>query len=55
MTEASERIEQPSRTRLLLATLVVVVTIAAVWKVIDYRTQPPPPPNPVGASPTPGR
>jgi hypothetical protein len=34
---------------MIFATLVVVITVVAVWKFIDYRMQPPPPPNPVGA------
>jgi hypothetical protein len=29
---------------MLLATVVVVLTVLAVWKAIDLRTQPPPPP-----------
>jgi hypothetical protein len=29
------------------ATIVVILVVIAVWKFIDYRTQPPPPPNPV--------
>lgn len=33
----------------LIATLLVVLTVLAAWKVIDYRTQPPPPPHPIGA------
>ena len=34
----------PSRARLIFAVVVVALTVIAVWKVIDYRTQPPPPP-----------
>jgi hypothetical protein len=30
---------------MILATLVVILTVAAVWKFIDYRMQPPPPPQ----------
>jgi hypothetical protein len=33
-----------SRARTLLALIVVVLTVIAVWKFIDYRTQPPAPP-----------
>jgi ABC-type nitrate/sulfonate/bicarbonate transport system permease component len=33
-------------TRLWLATVTVVIVVIAVWKFIDYRTQPPPPPPP---------
>lgn len=32
---------QPSRSRTVLAWIVVVLTVIAVWKFIDYRTQPP--------------
>ena len=35
----------PSRGRVLLATLIVVLTAIGVWKFIDYRMQPPPPPK----------
>jgi hypothetical protein len=38
---------------MLVATIVVFLTILAVWKFIDYRMQPPPPLNPVGATPSP--
>ena len=48
---ADERETAPTRTRMLIATLVVILTVVAVWKVIDYRTQPPPPPNPIGVTP----
>jgi hypothetical protein len=34
----------PSRARTILAVIVVVLTVIAVWKFIDYRTQPPEPP-----------
>ena len=34
----------PSPARLIFAVVVVVLTVIAVWKVIDYRTQPPEPP-----------
>ncbi len=30
-----------------IATALVVLVIVAVWKFIDYRMQPPPPPHPV--------
>jgi hypothetical protein len=29
---------------MVFATIVVVLTVLVVWKVIDYRMQPPPPP-----------
>lgn len=34
----------PGRLRGLVSALVVVLTVLIVWKVIDYRSQPPPPP-----------
>ncbi|MEP6820744.1 MAG: hypothetical protein ABI946_00170 [Chthoniobacterales bacterium] len=40
--------ERPSFRDGLIATIIVLLTVFAVWKVIDYRTQPPPPPNPIG-------
>jgi hypothetical protein len=33
--------------RFWLATAVVIVTVVAVWKFIDYQMRPPPPPHPV--------
>ncbi len=44
---------QPTRGRMIFATVVVIAVVLAVWKLIDYRTQPPPPPNPIGASANP--
>jgi hypothetical protein len=38
---------------MFLAAVVVLLTVLAVWKIIDVRTQPPPPPNAVGATATP--
>jgi hypothetical protein len=34
----------PTRGRDLFASAFVVLTVIGVWKFIDYRTQPPPPP-----------
>jgi hypothetical protein len=31
----------PTRARMILAWLVVILTVLAVWKFIDYRNQPP--------------
>jgi len=31
----------PSRSRIILAWIAVVLTLLAVWKFIDYRNQPP--------------
>ena len=42
---------QPTRGRMIFATIVVIVVVLGVWKFIDYRTQPPPPPNPISATP----
>jgi hypothetical protein len=50
----SERVDAgraPTRTRVIVATLIVLATVLIVWKVIDYRTQPPPPPHKVGEFP----
>jgi hypothetical protein len=38
----------PTRIRMVVATLIVIALIAIVWKVIDYRMQPPPPPHKIG-------
>jgi hypothetical protein len=35
----------PTRARTLLAWSVVILTVIAVWKFVDYRTQPPPTPE----------
>jgi hypothetical protein len=43
-TAAFDGKNRPTRGRLLLAGAVVVLTIVAAWKFIDYRMQPPPPP-----------
>jgi hypothetical protein len=37
-------LQPASRARTLLALIVVALTVIAVWKFIDYRTQPPTPP-----------
>jgi hypothetical protein len=42
--------KKPTRGMLLFAGAVVVLTLVATWKFVDYRTQPPPPP-PVTAPP----
>jgi hypothetical protein len=31
--------------RFWVATVAVILVVIAVWKFIDWRTQPPPPPN----------
>ncbi len=48
MAERPPEPEQPSRGRKIFATVVVVAVVLCVWKIIDYRTQPPPPPHPIG-------
>jgi hypothetical protein len=35
----------PTRGRAVFASVVVVLTVVGLWKFIDYRTQPPPPPT----------
>ncbi|MDQ3198346.1 MAG: hypothetical protein ABIR38_10270 [Chthoniobacterales bacterium] len=37
----------PTRARLVVTAVVVAFIVAIVWAVIDYRQQPPPPPNKV--------
>ena len=57
MAHASDGEESPTRARMIFATAVVILTVVVVWKVIDYRTQPPtPPPAPAvePAAPSPG-
>ena len=34
-----------STIRLWVATVVTIILVIAVWKFIDFRMQPPPPPN----------
>jgi hypothetical protein len=51
MPEARAGDSQPTRARMIFAFVVVIVVVLGVWKFIDYRTQPPPPPNPIGATP----
>jgi hypothetical protein len=33
-----------------IATIVVILVVIAVWKFIDWRMQPPPPPNDIDAA-----
>jgi hypothetical protein len=37
--------KKPTRGMLLFAGAVVLLTLVATWKFVDYRTQPPPPPT----------
>jgi hypothetical protein len=32
---------RPTRARIIVAWVVVVLTVVAVWKFVDYRNQPP--------------
>jgi len=32
---------QPTRARIIAAWIVVILTVIAVWKFVDYRNQPP--------------
>ena len=45
MKEGDEKRISP--VRYWISTLVVVLVVIVVWKFVDYRMQPPPPPNPV--------
>lgn len=51
MIEGGNRTVEPTRARKVFATIVVAVTVLIVWKVIDHRSQPPPPPNPASSTP----
>jgi hypothetical protein len=44
MPSESQPGNAPSRARTILALVIVALTVIAVWKFIDYRTQPPEPP-----------
>jgi hypothetical protein len=46
-----DRVEVVPVRRLWIATLVVVLVVVGVWKFIDWRMRPPPPPFPVTAEP----
>jgi hypothetical protein len=48
---AEESSAEPSRARIILATIIVVLIVLAAWAVIEYRSQPPPSPNPVRTTP----
>ncbi len=53
MSESDGPPQNPSGKRLLFAAFIVAVVVGVVWKVIDYRMQPPPPPHKVSAPVTP--
>ncbi len=44
MPAAPGPLAPPSRGRVFLASALVVLIVAGLWKFIDYRMQPPPPP-----------
>ena len=46
--------KKPTRLRAVLSLVLVIVLVICVWKIIDYRTQPPPVP-PATAEATSGR
>jgi hypothetical protein len=48
MAQPNEAGPAPTRMRLIVSALIVALVVAIVWAVIDYRQQPPPPPNKVG-------
>jgi hypothetical protein len=33
--------------RMIVATIIVIAIVAAVWAFIEYRMKPPPPPQPI--------
>jgi hypothetical protein len=39
------RLAEVTSSRLWLATVAVIILFVAVWKFIDFRMQPPPPPK----------
>jgi hypothetical protein len=41
----SRETERTPKIRIWIATALVVLVVIALWRFIDYRTQPPPPPN----------
>jgi hypothetical protein len=43
--------QAPSAFRRWIAALVVVLLVVLVWKIIDWRMQPPPPPAPAVSLP----
>jgi hypothetical protein len=47
MPAAPGPVRTPSRGRALFASAFVALTVIGVWKFIDYRMQPPPPPKAV--------
>jgi hypothetical protein len=50
MPDRGAEADRPSRARMVVATIIVILVVLAVWKVIDYRMRPPPPPNPIDSA-----
>jgi hypothetical protein len=48
MSEPGVAARAPTRMRMIVAGLIVIALVAIVWKVIDYRMRPPPPPHKIG-------
>jgi hypothetical protein len=48
MSEPGVAAPAPTRARMIVAALIVIAIVTIVWKVIDYRMQPPPPPHKIG-------
>ena len=48
MSEPGVASSAPTRARMIVSTLIVLAIVAIVWKVIDYRMQPLPPPHKIG-------
>jgi hypothetical protein len=44
MPDAAFGEKRPTPARVFAAWVIVVLTLLATWKFIDYRSQPPPPP-----------
>ncbi len=55
MAEMAAAKTQPPRSRVIGATIATLLVVVIVWKVIDYRTQPPPPPVHASTAPAPSR
>ena len=48
MSEPGVASPAPTRARMIIAGVIVLVVVAIVWGVIDYRMRPPPPPHKIG-------
>ena len=45
MAQADGESAAPTRARQIVAALIVVLIVVAIWAVIEYRQKPPAPPN----------